>query len=138
LNFADSAPVPDESKRALVVDDDDAIRSMLAKVVARIGIPVDTARDGIEAVERIDAGPYDVIVLDLMMPRLDGYGVLRHIRENHPELLDCTIIASAVPETEILRRFDGATFKVHPKPFDLNVLIEDIRKCVNRAGQPAV
>ena len=45
----------DEKKRALVVDDDDPIRAMLAKVVERQNLQVDTARDGVEAIERIDA-----------------------------------------------------------------------------------
>jgi CheY-like chemotaxis protein len=119
-----------ERKRALVVDDDDPIRAMLAKVVERQNLDVDTARDGVEAIQRIDSDDYSVILLDLMMPRVDGYGVLKHINANHPEKLACTIIASAVPETEILKRFNYPVFKIHAKPFDLGKLIEDIRECV--------
>ena len=119
-----------EKKRALVVDDDDPIRAMLAKVVERQNLDVDTARDGVEAIQRIDSDDYSVILLDLMMPRVDGYGVLKHINANHPEKLACTIIASAVPESEILKRFNYPVFKIHAKPFDLGKLIEDIRECV--------
>ena len=121
-----------ERKRALVVDDDDPIRTMLAKVVERQNLEVDTARDGVEAIERLDHGldDYNVIVLDMMMPRVDGYGVLEHIKEHHPEMLACTIIASAVPETEILKRFNLPVFRIHAKPFDLGKLIEDIKECV--------
>ena len=119
-----------ERKRALVVDDDDPIRAMLAKVVERQNLDVDTARDGVEAIQRIDSDDYSVILLDLMMPRVDGYGVLKHINANHPEKLACTIIASAVPESEILKRFNYPVFKIHAKPFDLGKLIEDIRECV--------
>ena len=75
---------------------------MLAKVVERQDLDVDTARDGEEAIERIDQDGYSVIVLDMMMPRVDGYAVLKHMERNHPEMLKCTIIASAVPESEIL------------------------------------
>ena len=60
---------------------------MLAKVVERQNLDVDTARDGVEAIERIDRNGYSVVVLDLMMPRVDGFGVLRHMRERRPELL---------------------------------------------------
>jgi len=103
---------------------------MLAKVVERQNLDVDTARDGVEAIQRIDSDDYSVILLDLMMPRVDGYGVLKHINANHPEKLACTIIASAVPESEILKRFNYPVFKIHAKPFDLGKLIEDIRECV--------
>ncbi len=119
-----------EKKRALVVDDDDPIRAMLAKVVERQNLAVDTARDGAEAIQRIDANNYSVILLDLMMPRIDGYGVLKHMNSHCPEKLGCTIIASAVPETEILKRFNLPVFRIHAKPFDLGKLIEDIKECV--------
>lgn len=118
-------------KRALVVDDDDPIRTMLAKVVERQDLAVDTARDGLEAIDRLDHnGHYSVIVLDLMMPRVDGYGVLQHLQAHHPGLLACTIIASAVPESEILRRFEIPVFRIHSKPFDMAKLIADIQECV--------
>ena len=119
-----------ERKRVLVVDDDDAIRVMLAKVVERQGMEVDTARDGLEAIQRLDQdGRYGVVLLDLMMPRVDGYGVLKHLSTNLPGMLQRTIIASAVPEGEILRRFSLPVFKIHPKPFDLEQLMRDIREC---------
>ena len=120
----------EKKKRALVVDDDDPIRAMLAKVVERQNLAVDTARDGAEAIQRIDANEYSVILLDLMMPRVDGYGVLKHMHAHHPEKLGCTIIASAVPETEILKRFNLPVYRIHAKPFDLGRLIADIKECV--------
>jgi CheY-like chemotaxis protein len=117
-------------KRALVVDDDDPIRMMLAKVVERQNLDVDTARDGEEAIERLDAGnDYDLIILDLMMPRVDGFTVLRHMQLHHQDKLNCTIIASAVPEHEILKKFGAPVFRIHPKPFDMQQLITDIRRC---------
>jgi DNA-binding NtrC family response regulator len=133
LSFAEAALVSESKPRALVVDDDDPIRTMLAKVVERQNLHVDTARDGVEAIERIDEDGYSVIVLDMMMPRIDGFGVLRHMQEHHPEKLKCTIIASAVPESEILKKFDVPVYRIHAKPFDMTRLIEDIQKCTARA-----
>jgi DNA-binding response OmpR family regulator len=121
----------DGKKRALVVDDDDPIRAMLAKVVERQNLEVDTARDGVEAIERIDQDGYSVILLDLMMPRIDGYGVLKHLEAHHPGKLRCTIIASAVPESEILKQFTMPVFRIHPKPFDMAKLIADIKTCTD-------
>jgi len=125
-------PGVDEKKRALVVDDDDPIRAMLAKVVERQNLEVDTARDGVEAIERIDQDGYSVILLDLMMPRIDGFGVLEHLEAHHPDKLGCTIIASAVPESEIFKHFRIRTpvFRIHAKPFDMARLIADIQTCV--------
>ena len=123
----------EEPKRALVVDDDDPIRAMLAKVVERQNLRVDTARDGVEAIERLDDGDdYSVVVLDLMMPRIDGYGVLKYMQKHHPDMLACTIIASAVPESEILKNFDVPVYRIHAKPFDMSRLIADIRACTTR------
>lgn len=121
-----------EKKRALVVDDDDPIRTMLAKVVERQDLAVDTAKDGVEAIDRIDEDGYSLIVLDMMMPRVDGYGVLKHLQAHHPEKLRCTIIASAVPESEILKQFEVPVFRIHAKPFDMARLIADIHECIDR------
>jgi DNA-binding response OmpR family regulator len=119
----------DSRPRALVVDDDDPIRTMLTKLMERQNLDVDQARDGEEAIQRIGEDGYSVILLDLMMPRVDGFGVLRYMSEHHPEKLRCTIIASAVPESEILRRFDLPVYRIHPKPFDMARLIADVKQC---------
>ncbi len=103
---------------------------MLANVVERQNLEVDTARDGIEAIERIDEkGGYSVIVLDLMMPRVDGFGVLEHLEQHHPEKLRCTIIASAMSESEVVKRLHSPVYRIHAKPFDMGRLIDDIRAC---------
>lgn len=113
-----------------MVDDDDPIRAMLKNVVQRQDLDVDTARDGEEAIARIDEDGYSVILLDMMMPKIDGFGVLEHMEAHHPEKLRCTIIASAVPESEVLRKFRIPVYRIHAKPFDMTQLISDIRECV--------
>ncbi|SRR5260370_39996043 len=120
--------------RALVVEDDEPIRQMLTKVIQREDILVESAVDGVEAIERLDDDGFDVVVLDLMMPRIDGYGVLRYMQEHHPHLLPCTIIASAVPEGEILRKFGQPVFKIHAKPFDIRELLVDVRRCAEHTA----
>src|SRR5688572_31232638 len=54
------------------------------------------------------SGGYDLILLDLMMPRVDGYGVLKHMKDHHPDFLGCTIIASAVPEDRKSTRLNSS------------------------------
>ncbi|MGZ4778476.1 MAG: response regulator [Thermoanaerobaculia bacterium] len=121
--------------RALIVDDDEPIRQMLTKIVERQNIDVDEARDGAEAIERIDNDGYCVILLDLMMPRVDGFAVLRHMRDHHRDKLDRTIVASAIPESEIVKRFDTPVYRIHSKPFDIQRLVGDIKECAQMPGQ---
>lgn len=126
--------MPGKQAKALIVDDDDPIRSMLAKVVERMDLDVETARDGAEAIALIDRNDYDCVILDLMMPRIDGFAVLRHMRDHHPELLRHTIIASAVPQREIERRVADRVFRIHAKPFDVSTLLHDIDNCARSAA----
>ena len=115
--------------RALIIDDDDPIRAMLSTIVQHQGISVDTARDGGEAIESLDRDGYNVVLLDLMMPRVDGYAVLAHMRKHQPELLSCTILATAVPERDVDRKLKDPVYMVHTKPFDMRQLIADVRHC---------
>lgn len=120
--------------RALIVDDDEPIRSMLATVVEHHGFDVETARDGREAMERLDADGYNVVLLDLMMPRVDGYEVLQYMRLSHPGMLRCTIVATAIPEREVSRSLKVPVFKVLGKPFDVGQLMDDVQRCVDEAA----
>ena len=122
--------------RALVVDDDEPIRSMLTKFIERENVAVDVASDGAEAIARIDSDGYCVILLDLMMPRVDGFAVIEHLRKTRPEELAITIVASAIPESEIVKRID-IPLTVHPKPFDIPKLLGQIRERVQRQQPPA-
>lgn len=105
---------------------------MLSRVVEHQGFQVETARDGVEAIARLDADDYNVVLLDLMMPRVDGYGVLEYMRANNPELLACTIVATAVPERDIARDLAYSVYRVHTKPFDMAQLLSDVRHCASR------
>jgi DNA-binding response OmpR family regulator len=67
--------------RALVVEDDPAIRRLVAKLLARRNIEIDTATDGAKAVELIRTVPYSVIVLDLMVPEVNGFEIIDFIRK---------------------------------------------------------
>ena len=70
--------------RFLVVDDNEDIRDLLVRMVERLGHSVQPACDGVEAVEALAEGHYDIMLLDLSMPRMTGEDVMRWLRE-HPE-----------------------------------------------------
>lgn len=65
----------------LIVDDEEKIRQLIAKYARFEGYDVDEARDGMEAVEMSRTTPYDLIVMDIMMPELDGFAAAKEIRK---------------------------------------------------------
>jgi len=77
--------------RVLIVEDDDATRATLADMLAREGCTVDQAADGVAALARIGAAKPDIILLDLMMPRMDGFQLVDSLRAN-PETADIPIV----------------------------------------------
>jgi CheY-like chemotaxis protein len=108
--------------RVLVVDDEPAIRALVAKIVERAGFPVETARDGAEAIEMLERTSYGVIVLDLMMPNIDGYGLIRHLKQRGTQPRPAVIVVSA-GDSAALRQLDGAmVHSIVRKPFDIDVL----------------
>lgn len=72
------------NRRLLVVDDEAPIRDSLARHFKLAGIQAETAVDGEDALEKLAKIPYRVVVSDIMMPRLDGIGLLRRIRQEYP------------------------------------------------------
>ncbi|MFA6030876.1 MAG: type II/IV secretion system protein [Elusimicrobiota bacterium] len=79
---AESAPVPSLKKRVLVADDDAVVRVIMRQVLVKEGYEVEEAVDGVKALERVAAWQPDLLVCDLNMPNLDGFGVIRSVREN--------------------------------------------------------
>lgn len=71
-----------ESKKILIVDDEPDIRNFLSACIEDAGFRVETAKDGIEAMEKVQADPPDLITLDLVMPRQSGVRVMRKLQEN--------------------------------------------------------
>jgi two-component system response regulator MtrA len=121
--------------RILLIEDDPSIREVTAIGLGAAGFDVTTAADGVDGLERFRADPYDLILLDVMLPRLDGYEVARQVRR-----------ASTVPIVMLTARGDtmdvvvgleaGADDYVR-KPFDLPELIARIRAALRRAGTAA-
>ncbi len=108
-------------ERVLVVDDEAAIRALVTKIVERAGLPVDSARDGAEAIEKLEANSYAVLVVDLMMPNVDGFAVVEHLKERGGPRPAIIVITAG--DTAAIRRLDGSlVHSVLRKPFDIDVL----------------
>jgi len=127
-----------EPARVLVVDDDDAIRTMVERVLRREQFQVDCARDGHEAIEKLSKTDYGSVILDLMMPRVDGLGVLRFLETVRPEAPPTVIVMTAnVMGAEEAGQAKPA-FRVVAKPFDICQLVRHVRDCLDAesAGRP--
>jgi DNA-binding NtrC family response regulator len=119
--------------RVLVVDDDPAIRKVVADRVRALGHVVETAVDGEEALVRADSFEPDLVLVDMMMPRLDGFGVLEKLgaRDRVPEIVMITAHGTIERAVEAIRR--GAADFI-PKPFDGGHLDHVVTRVLDTAG----
>src|SRR5229473_6198098 len=114
--------------RILVVDDEPLVTQLIAETLALVGHEVDTAKNGREALEKVSACAYDVILSDLRMPELDGVGLYRELEQQYPRLLPRLAFVSGTTEPPEYASFlerTGAT--VLSKPFavaDLHQLVQ--------------
>jgi DNA-binding response OmpR family regulator len=107
--------------RILIVDDDSSIRTLLSVVAARAGVEADVASDGIEAMLKLDADAYDLVVLDLSMPRMNGYDLIGRLRGRRPR--PAVIVLTALPSKNCLDPDPEVVHCVVSKPFDLNTFM---------------
>jgi DNA-binding response OmpR family regulator len=117
-------------KRMLVVDDDAMSAELIAVFGRRAGLAVDIAENGREGIERIANTDYDAVVLDLLMPGIDGFGVLEYLDRCKRHVLAHTIIASGLPEKYQERVAQYGICGVIPKPLDHRALQEMLARCL--------
>jgi adenylate cyclase len=105
--------------RILVVDDNAGNRDMLSRRLEREGYSVDTAENGRQALEKLEAGGFDLVLLDIVMPELDGFAVLQSIRANQRWKEVAVIMISALDEIRsVVRCIEMGAEDYLPKPFD--------------------
>jgi CheY-like chemotaxis protein len=124
-------PVPTNSDpRVLVADDDQAIRQLLCTIVGREGLAVDCVADGAEAIERLKEREYSVILLDLMMPRVDGFGVVEFLKRNPPEHMPVVLVITAYADQSFKKIDPRVVGGVLRKPFEVAEIGSLVRLCV--------
>ena len=115
-------------KCALIVDDDHAIRRLLVSALIRRGVDLDEANDGDIAIEKLRQKKYDVVLLDLMMPRVNGFEVLRTMADEG--LSTSVVVLSAASQVFLDDVKSPLVTRVFRKPFDLyEVEIEVLKQC---------
>jgi DNA-binding response OmpR family regulator len=113
----------------LMVDDDPHIAEMLRQQLPESEFSVDSAPDGVAGLEAVEANRPDVLLLDIMMPRLDGFGVIERLREN-PKTQDLPIIvisAKDLTDEESARLRESVTLVMRKQGFDGEKLAQEIK-----------
>jgi CheY-like chemotaxis protein len=122
--------------RVLVVDDDEVIRQLIAVNLQLEGFEVATAVDGQDCLEKVRAVRPDVITLDIMMPRLDGWVTAVRLRED-PETAEIKVvmITARAQDHDIQRGHEIGVDAYVTKPFDPNDLIRTVRELAGKPGE---
>jgi len=114
----------------LVVDDEDALRTVLSSELMNEGYEVHSAADGDDAITELDKGQYDLVLLDIKMPRMNGFEVLKHIKQNHARTKVVMLTGFADLKNAIESKKLGADDFVS-KPYDLVDLLTTIERVLS-------
>jgi two-component system response regulator HydG len=117
------------SRAILLVDDDDALRETLREAVDSLDVDVDTAETGADAIERVRARTYAVVVTDLVMKGIDGFSVLDEVRRRSPATRLIMLTGHGSREVAVQAMQQGATYYLE-KPFDLVEFRTKVQKCL--------
>ena len=115
--------------KVLVVEDDSAIRTLVVAALKREPIEVHTANDGLAALECVGANEYAVILLDLMMPRLNGYEFLDSVESVRGDTRSVIIVMTAFDTTSLRKLPPNRVHAVLHKPFDVERVVDLVRDC---------
>ena len=120
--------------RVLLVEDFELLRDSLAQGLREAGYAVDAAADGEEGLWYAQSNPYDVFILDLMLPKIDGLTLLKKLRENNSHTHVLILTARDSPEDRV-RGLDLGADDYLPKPFVFAELLARVRALVRRKYQ---
>lgn len=118
-------------KRLLIVDDDEQIRELLTFDIAQSGYVVDSATDGEEGLKKALSNNYDLILLDVMMPKMNGYEVCKNIRLTYPNIPILMLTAKGTLNDKT-QGFDCGADDYIIKPFEIQEVLLRIRALLRR------
>lgn len=126
---------PGRSFSALVVDDDPGLQGLFNTLFARDGFSVDCAPNGRQAFEYLRRGSYNVILLDLMMPDVNGFELLDRLERESPSLLRRVIVMTGASNRVVEGLDSRRVWGLVRKPFDIHDLMKSAKECAS--GQTA-
>lgn len=117
--------------RVLVADDDDSIRKLMCTIVHRERLVVDCVADGEEAIQKLQEHEYAVILLDLMMPNVDGFGVIAWMKAHPQRIKPVVLVITAYADQKFKQVDPEMVAGVLRKPFEVGELGSLVRLCVS-------
>ncbi|MBI3812689.1 MAG: sigma-54-dependent Fis family transcriptional regulator [Nitrospirae bacterium] len=117
--------------KILIVDDEEGMRFFLTEALKKEGYPFETASDGREALERLQSGAFEIVLMDIKMPRLNGLLAMEKMKELDPDLL--VILMTAFDSKKVaLETLQKGAYDYFTKPFDLDEMRIVIKRAMER------
>jgi CheY-like chemotaxis protein len=128
----------DPHKRVLVVDDDEGVRDLLSAVLRMRGLTVDVASGGNEALDLIALNTYSVVLLDLLMPNVDGFAVLGRLHAGDNGSAPVVLVVTGAERPAIAQLDAQHIHGIVKKPFDPEELANIVVACADIRGRNAL
>ena len=129
------APAPTGRQRVLIIDDEERIREVLVRILGRCDLDADAAADGAEAIGLVESRPYDLVILDLLMPGQHGFSVLTEITRRRPDQAVLVLSCLTDPQSKVDSLCLGADDYL-PKPFHIAELVARVRARLRANSRP--
>ncbi len=121
------------SESILVIEDDSDIQELIVEFLGSKGYKIDSANDGVEGIQKFKEKEYDLIILDIMMPNLDGHSVCKMIRKNSN--VPIIFLTALTDESDQIKGFDLECDDYITKPFSFKLLIKRVEAVLRRTSQ---
>lgn len=122
--------------KILIVDDEKLIRDVIKEYLSLEGFEVDEADDGYDAIDKVTNNDYEVIIMDIMMPKMDGYQAIRKIKEMKD--IPCIMLSARSEEYDKLMGFDIGIDDYVTKPFSPKELVARVKALLKRSAGSGV
>lgn len=119
--------------RILVIEDESDIQNIIKAFLEEAGYEVKTADDGVDGLEEFHKGNFDLVLLDIMLPKIDGFAVCEMIRKE--SAVPVVILTALDEEQEQLKGFDLKADDYITKPFSLNILLKRVEAVLRRSNR---